>query len=347
MLRRTLSANPTLPVTETRLSVILPVWNRAASIGRAIASIRGDYRGPVELIVVDDGSTDDSAARAQAALAAAGFSDGRVIRQANAGPGAARNAGVAAANGEYLAFIDSDDYWFPWTLSACMAALDGDSGSPAFVFLQTVDVAPDRPLIELDSGAGMERRVFSGFLAAVSGHEGLRYATCNVVIHRRVLEALGGFAEAAETSEDTDLFLRAARMGPCILVTGKPLVAHELERGDNLTSNFSRVQNGLRFLMAEYRSGRYPEPDGGPLLRDQVLAKSVAHAALVGFATGHPGGAYALLFRYGRQLQRGGQWHWLVRLPFLPLLAYLKPSSYRFRWHAVLSQSGLPQIRGQ
>jgi glycosyltransferase involved in cell wall biosynthesis len=112
---------PDIAMSEQLVSVVIPAWNCAAFLGEAIASVLVQEGGPVEAVVVDDGSTDETAA------VAAGFGEPvRVLRQAHAGSSAARNRGVAAARGGLLAFLDADDVWPPGKLSLQRAALDAD-----------------------------------------------------------------------------------------------------------------------------------------------------------------------------------------------------------------------------
>lgn len=105
------------------ISVIIPTYNRAAYIAEAIASVTAQTWAQLELILVDDGSTDETAAILAALAAEPQRAPLRIIRQDNAGPGAARNAGVAVAGGDLLAFLDSDDLWLPDKLSRQMAVL--------------------------------------------------------------------------------------------------------------------------------------------------------------------------------------------------------------------------------
>src|SRR5687767_8482749 len=94
-------------------STIIPVHNRAALVAEALDSVLKQEFTDQEIIVVDDGSTDDT----PEVLASYG-TDVTVIRKTkNEGPGSARNLGVEHASGDYIAFLDSDDIWFPWTLS--------------------------------------------------------------------------------------------------------------------------------------------------------------------------------------------------------------------------------------
>lgn len=108
-----------------QVSIILPTYNRAAFLPDAIQSIRAQTLTDWELLVVDDGSTDDTA-KVLAKLAEAVEQQVTVIRQENAGPAAARNRGIDAARGEFVAFFDSDDLWQPHHLAACVELMQRD-----------------------------------------------------------------------------------------------------------------------------------------------------------------------------------------------------------------------------
>ena len=90
-----------------KVSIVIPLFNKASYVERALDSIRGQTFNDFEVIVVDDGSTDAGAS------VVARYSDSRVrlITQSNAGPGPARNAGIAEAIGDLVAFLDADDEW--------------------------------------------------------------------------------------------------------------------------------------------------------------------------------------------------------------------------------------------
>jgi hypothetical protein len=151
-------------------------------------------------------------------------------------------------------------------------------------------------------------------------------------VRRDVYEALGGFTAEVRCSEDTDLFLRAAASGPCLVLSGVPLVAHVNGPGDRLTAQFSQVLAGYVFLRRQEDAGIYPDAPGGDRLKDAMLAKCAAHTVLAAFAAGRADTAYRLYMGSLGYLWRAGNWHWLVRLPFVPLLAFLRPSSYKMRW---------------
>src|SRR6478672_2666674 len=101
----------------TRVSVIMPVYNGAAFVSRAIDSVLRQTVRDLELIVVDDGSTDDT----REVVTAITDSRLRYIHQQNRGPSVARNNGIRAASAEWIAFLDSDDYWLPTKLEAQLA----------------------------------------------------------------------------------------------------------------------------------------------------------------------------------------------------------------------------------
>ncbi|MFC5354327.1 glycosyltransferase family 2 protein [Azospirillum himalayense] len=113
---------------EPLVSVVIPVFNRAHTLHRAIDSVKAQDFDAWELIVVDDGSTDQS----DAIPASYGDARIRVLRHAtNRGAAAARNSGVEAARGRFIAFLDSDDEWLPGKLSAQVAAVDAPNAPDA------------------------------------------------------------------------------------------------------------------------------------------------------------------------------------------------------------------------
>ena len=117
-----------LPQARPLVSVITPVFNCERYLAAALESVLGQSYRPIELIVVDDGSTDGSAE------IAGRYADRiRYVHQANSGSGAARNAGVDLATGAYLAFVDADDLWVEEKLQRQMSAFEAD-GSLEIVF---------------------------------------------------------------------------------------------------------------------------------------------------------------------------------------------------------------------
>ena len=152
-----------------RFSVVTPAWNAAATLAATVASVRAQTLPDWEMIVVDDGSTD--ATRTLAGELAAAEPRLRLIAwDDNRGPAAARNAGIRAARGRFIAFLDADDLWYPAKLARQVAALE--AGSPlVFAAYRRIDAAgrplgvvPARPRL---THADLLRSNFIGCLTAV------------------------------------------------------------------------------------------------------------------------------------------------------------------------------------
>lgn len=179
------------------VSVVIPCYNRAGTIRDAINSVYSQTRAPLELIVVDDASTDDSADVAERAGATV------IRRPRNAGNAAARNVGIHAASGDAIAWLDSDDYWEPQHLSIVAALLDaypeaGVASAAIRLFGTRSEVWYDKPPDE--APRSMLRRAFYSTPIAM----------ITAVVRRDALLAVGGFDESERWAEDFDLWLRLA-----------------------------------------------------------------------------------------------------------------------------------------
>ena len=209
-------------------SVILPVYNRAHSVGRALISVLDQTHPPDEVIVVDDGSTDDLD------QALAPFADRIVLlRQANAGVSAARNAGAARARGDWLTFQDSDDVWSPDHLAICARDL---TEAPADIVCHIGDVTY-RGDGYAETLFAIKRRSFPADTAERVEHPlGLVISGMTLqgaAIRRAAFDRLGGLDRDMRFMEDTALFCQLALEGP-FLVTGSVLCDIERLPGDTV-----------------------------------------------------------------------------------------------------------------
>jgi len=316
--------------TECALSIIIPLYNRSSRIGGTLASLPLSdeiiRQQEIEIIIVDDGSKDGSAEAAEAAARALGVQDMvHILRQDNAGPGAARNTGAAAARGRLLAFLDSDDFWCAPTLQTCLDLAHHDM---ALAFLRNLDTRAPETMPPMVGDATVEIRIHDTFLAAVAADNSIRFAACNVVIPRAIFEAHGGFTDQTRCSEDSDLFLRLNGVGPCLTTHGAPLVLHVLGEDDQLSRNAHAVQQGLDFMMGRAADHIYPDPSGGRALKN-FLAQAVAYTCRIHFEEGNLLTAYGLILRRGRLLLGSDQTRWIWRLCLYPLLAWMRPHTYR------------------
>lgn len=187
------------------VSVIIPAYNAAAFVRRAVDSALAQTWVDREVLVVDDGSTDGTLD------ALAGYGDGlRLLTQANAGPAAARNRGLHEARGRYVAFLDADDWWLPTKLERQVALLEirpdlGFCSTATRVVTEDGSQAGDWPCVPLKDSLLETLFVRS---AAVSG------STSGVLARRQLVLDAGGFDESLRGFEDPDLWIRlAARAG--------------------------------------------------------------------------------------------------------------------------------------
>jgi len=195
------------------VSVILPVYNAARTLPEAVESVRAQQFDSMEIIVVDDGSTDDS----REVVANLG-SDIRFFSQQNSGPAAARNVAIRESRGEIIAMIDADDVWPRGKLALQMDRLlanpevDVVSGRIELVSLDGTPVGPQR--LQTDDR---------------------KYAGVNVgaaLFRRRVFDCIGLFDESLRFGEDQDWFLRAREQGLNILVLQEVTLIYRRHKGN-------------------------------------------------------------------------------------------------------------------
>jgi GT2 family glycosyltransferase len=232
------------PSTAPAVSVIMPAYNAAPYIDGAVASVLTQTFADLELIVVDDGSIDETPQRL-AALAARD-SRVRVIHQPNRGVSAARNAALELSRGRFLALLDSDDEWAPQFLTAQIAALSG---------LPRTGVATANALERGGRRDGFPLRRPTTMLRHLRLRDLIEdeTAVCVMAVFRReVCEAIGGFDERLHCGEDYHFWLRAARAGFGIVQTPEPLGWYR-RRPDGASANESAMLDGVRVVLAELR----------------------------------------------------------------------------------------------
>ncbi|MCL5998016.1 MAG: glycosyltransferase [Chloroflexi bacterium] len=189
------------------VSVIIPTYNRARLVRDTLDSVLAQTYRDLEIVVVDDGSSDDTAAVVTAYSAPV-----RYLRQQNAGQAAARNTGIRAAGGEFIAFLDDDDVWLPQKLEQQLPLISAAS-APAWVYC-------DAEVFDGTTGQPLHR--FSQINPAHSGWIGASLilrdfiASPTPVVRRQVFEQVGYFDESPllKRREDWDMWLRIAAYSP-------------------------------------------------------------------------------------------------------------------------------------
>lgn len=198
-----------MPVKPPRISVIVPLYNKGPYVLRSLRSIAAQSLGDFEAIIVDDGSRDDGPETAAAFLRDdARF---RMIRQANAGPGAARNRGLAEARGELCAFLDADDEWLPMHLEEGAAILDKQADVAA-VSTSVINLPGEGTNEPLWRRRGLPEGRFQ--VTPETGAQMLVYAVaymhpCSTVARTASVRRHGGFYEKrCLYAEDAHMWLR-------------------------------------------------------------------------------------------------------------------------------------------
>jgi glycosyltransferase involved in cell wall biosynthesis len=208
--------------TDPLVSVVIPTYNRADVICTTVENIFAQTYANFEVIVVDDGSTDQTLERL------AVFGDRlRIVSQANAGPAAARNRGARIAAGEFIAFQDSDDLWAPTKLEIQVRLLQRVGDSVPCCLCNTAMHLSNGKVTSSFEYALIHPQCEQGTWLNVAEVLATRFVLFNqaVVIRRRVWERIKGFDESLKYLEDYDLPLRLAFEGPWAFVRA-PLVTY-------------------------------------------------------------------------------------------------------------------------
>ncbi|MCK9985524.1 MAG: hypothetical protein AzoDbin1_01996 [Azoarcus sp.] len=230
--------------TETpTVSVIIPAWNAAWCVGRAIDSVFAQEYRDFELIVVDDGSTDDTAA------VLATYADRlQVVTKPNGGMSSARNAGIRAARGLYLAFLDADDRWLPYKLARQVAMLGSHPELAFCAAVATIEDLQGRTLGEWRGAQGRTADVAEVF----ENHTAVAGGASAVLARRDLVTRLGGFDETLAGAEDTDLWIRLAAHGGFACID-EPMVV-VLRRPDSVSRNFEAMRRGALTMIGKNRN---------------------------------------------------------------------------------------------
>ena len=225
------------------VSVVIPAYNAAWCIEKALASVLEQSYSPLEIIVVNDGSSDATPARVK------DFGERvRLIEQPNGGLSNARNTGIRQARGEWVAFLDADDYWLPGKLQRQMELL---AAQPELGFCSTctrVETPEGKELNFWHCPEGRESALRTIFArnAAVAG------SGSAVVARRDLLLASGGFDEQLHSLEDIDMWLRLAA------VTGYGCVEEPLtvilKRPDSMSRNLDVMRDSALKVMHKNRA---------------------------------------------------------------------------------------------
>lgn len=295
-------------------SVIIPVYNRAALIAETIDSVLAQRFTDFEVIVTDDGSTDDTLRIVER------YGDRvRIVRQENRGPGAARNHGAEHARGTYLAFLDSDDLWFPWSLDV-YASIVTSTPSPAFIAGKPVTFRT-RPDLNSVHEASVNVAPFADYLA--SSDEWRWFSASSFVISTEAFRSIGGFAQMNMNCEDADLAMRLGTSGRFVQVTAPATFGYR-EHGSSLVSETHRTLDGVNYALEMEQRGRYP--GGSARLRDRrtILSRQFRPVMLTCIRERRFGPAWRLYLATWSWHLALGRLRFLAGFPLRMMLALLR-----------------------
>lgn len=281
-----------------RVSVVIPLYNKANYITRTLRSVAGQTFEDFETIIVDDGSTDGSGELA------AGFPDRRfqVLHQANAGPGAARNRGIEEAHGEVIALLDADDAWMPEYLASSLERFDEPGPEVAAVtsgyIVQPEGISSESLWRKRGLKEGIQR-----ITPDMPGRE-LAYMAAymtqsTTVIRKTVCQRWGGYycKNSCRYAEDTAFCLKVLLNE--VVVFQPRVLAHLDFAASQLGRNFAGPRPVEPFLLDPEDVERTCPPELLPLLR-RYYARCACRTATVLGAWGETAAARSLVRQYVR-----------------------------------------------
>jgi glycosyltransferase involved in cell wall biosynthesis len=230
-------------VSPSEVSVVIPTWCSAAYVTRTLDTVAAQTVRGFEVVVSDDGSPDGTAALVEEYFARHPDLNGRVVRNEHGGPGATRNAGILAAKGIWIAFLDSDDLWRPEKLATVLGAL-GASPEANFACHSEEHIHVDGTVGILDYGAQYEPSIPLPRQMAARN----LFSTSATMCRRDLLLASGGFDATLSSSQDYELWFRLSPQIRPVFV--REVLGAYVDRPGNISSRklARRILNQLRVL---------------------------------------------------------------------------------------------------
>ncbi len=225
------------------ISVIIPVYNAGRTVLETIRSVQVQTFSDLEVIIINDGSTDDSLAKLQS------IHDPRlaIFSYENGGLPVARNRGLDHAQGEYVSFIDADDIWLPEKLALQLQALE-QSPTAGAAYSWTAAMQEQNSTI---SFAQASQPLFEGYVYPHLLLQNFIGSGSNILVRREAIAAVGNFDPTLKSCEDWDFYLRLAAQHPFVLVP-KNLVLYRQGAGSMSSKGAVMEQAGLTVIERAY-----------------------------------------------------------------------------------------------
>ena len=260
-----------------KVSVVIPTYNRPVDVARAVRSALAQTHRPYQILVVDDGSTDNTGDVIRSMPPPVTY-----LNKENSGVSSARNLGLQYVTGDYICLCDSDDYWDPGWIKSAVNAIEGTPGAGAAVCTTLAMVAPDGREIgtvvrDISSNGVVDLPKL--FLGGITGS--------NLCMRADILKAVGGYDTTLRTAEDIDFALRISAVTTIVAIS-QPLVyitqssgslSKYLNTGNRLRV-FSKFESTFPTLAHRYRNALLDAKVETTLsyARDLIVARQFANA---------------------------------------------------------------------
>lgn len=263
----------------SKISVIIPAYNRADFLIKAVDSVFSTQYANIEIVIINDGSTDNTYNVANAlAVKYEGYV--KVVQhpdKKNHGEGASRNLGIRASEGKYICFLDSDDYFLPNRFDTCVPILDTDSSVDG-VFEDTLSIFLKgsehrigiiRPIVSFN--CNNSKQILEKII-----REGKHWSINAITLQKSILTKVGGFSEKLQTSPDLVLWLKLACIAKLVRGTKRPVAVYVNHRLNISSCDFiSQLKNPLFAYLEAFiwtKSNKIYKPKHD-ILKDAVIMK--------------------------------------------------------------------------
>lgn len=257
-------------MSHPKVSVVIPAYNAIAHLPETLDSVQQQSFQNFELLIVDDGSTDGTSEWV------ASLSDSRIrlITQTNSGCAAARNRGIQAAEGDYIAFLDADDIWEPGKLEKQVRILDNQPFvGLVYTWISHID-GQGQPIEQL----GMP--TVEGYVWELIVEENPIMCGSVPMVRRACFETVGLLDQQLRSAEDWDMWIRIARLYEFAVIK-EPLVRYRIHAGSKSHNLDLHLRSRLRVIEKAFREGTEETADeadtGGGTAKESVTVKDRAY----------------------------------------------------------------------
>ena len=269
-----------------QLSIIIPTYNRRSLLEACLNSLLSQQSEGIEVVVIDDGSSDDTEKLNI-------LTDPRVcyLKQSNAGAGAARNRGIQISKGRYLAFLDSDDLWLPWTWEVLRGLINQEM--PALILIRPVEFSnvSELALVEQEP---LDVRIFEDYF---SFGDSIEFRGASSIIVRRDELKNARFFTKPWNAEDADFLMQLGDRKKVIYLN-KPLAYGFRCHGETLKGDHGKNLDGICGIISRENAGEYPGGRSRRRERWKIIGRHVRPAILDNSRNVHTGKSMRIYFKW-------------------------------------------------